>query len=374
MNIALRGLLAVFLLAGLASSCGGSDSTVATLDVSTCQDNWSVLLQASTNVWDIHADTDGSGLRWSNGQLYFQYWDKAATNPSAIASISTSGSDHSYSNVAPLSSFSWWIENDQVIYIDGNYVLTSLPLAGGAQPTQLVDLVQGTADPNFLNFLLDAEAVYWISWELSTSARLASWRVWRALRSTGERQQLAIMPILNADSGIGSSITLTQDSVMVLDNFPAHGTLYVVPKSGGEPRVLPPPSNGELLATSSDGVALWLESLSGGAAYKMWRSTIDGAAPTPFWTDKPLALYLTKAWSDGNGGWHLAGWENTNAKKFSDSEHTTIWSLDSSGHGVRLACNPFPGIAYNFATAFSPADLFLLYKDVTSNSIVSIAR
>jgi hypothetical protein len=277
--------------------------------------------------------------------------------------------------VAPLSSHSWWIENDQVIYIDGNYVLTSLPLAGGAQPTPLVDLVQGTADPDFLNFVLDAEAVYWISVEWSTSAYgIASWSVWRALRSTGERQQLAIMPILNATSGIGSSITLTQDSVMAFDNSPVYGTLYVVPKSGGEPRVLPAPSNGDLLATSSDGVALWLESLSGGTAYRMWRSTTDGAAPTPFWTDKPPALYLTKAWSDGNGGWLLAGWEYSNAKMGSDSDHTTIWSLDSSGRGTRLACNPFSGIAYNFATAHSPTALFLLYQDVTSNSIVSIAR
>jgi len=257
---------------------------------------------------------------------------------------------------------------------DGNYVLTSLPPAGGAQPTPLVDLVQGTADPDFHNFVLDAEAVYWISVEWSTSTDgLASWSVWRALRSTGERQQLAIMPILNADSGILSSITLTQDSVMVFDSS-SGGTLYVVPKSGGEPRVLPAPSYGGPLATSSDGVVLWLESLSGGTAYRIWRSTTDGAAPTPFWTDKPPALYLTKAWSDGNGGWHLAGWEYANAKMDSDSDHTTIWSLDSSGHGTRLACNPFPGNAYNFATARSPTALFLIYQDVTSNSIVSIAR
>jgi hypothetical protein len=109
----------------------------------------------------------------------------------------------------------------------------------------------------------------------------------------------------------------------------------------------------------------------------MWRSTIDGAAPTPFWSDKPPALFPTNAWSDGNGGWHLAAWEYTSPKLDSESQHTTIWALDSSGHGSRLACNPLPGATSELATALSPTNLFLLDRDGSSSatkSIVSIAR
>ena len=375
----MRTALAIFLLAGLAGSCGDLNPVEVPFDVSTCQDNWSVLLQASGNVWDIQAAPTESTLSWSKGQLYFAYWDPAATNPHAIARLSTSSSLRSYTDVANFNTPYWWIENDQLIYVDGNYLLYSVPLTGDDPPTQLADIAQGAADPYFLNFVLDANAVYWVSLDRTSSAATRTWSVWRVLRASGEQQQLVVMPHLNADSGVASILTLTQDSVMVTDGVSATlgGSLYVVPKTGGEPRVLPAPSSAWLLATSSDGTALWLESLSGGKSYRMWRSTVDGAAPTPFWTDKPPALFLTHAWSDGNGGWYLAAWEYTGAKMEDGSQHTSIWSLNSSGHGARLACNPLPGVTSELGTALSPTSLFLLERDGTSSdtkSIVSIAR
>jgi hypothetical protein len=375
MKRAMREGLAIFLLLGLGGSCGDLDSAEAPLEVSTCQDNWSVLLQASGNVWDIGTSTNGFGLSWSNGQLYFRYWDKAAAAPWAIASISTADSSRSYSNVASVYPPYWWIEDDQLIYVDGGYQLYGVPLAGGVDPMQLLDMVQDTTDPLFFNFVLDADAVYWVSLERATT----SWSVWRALRASGERQQLMGMPVSNAASGESSTLTLTQDSVMVSDGVSATlgGKLYLVPKTGGDARVLPAPSSAWLLATSPDGTTLWLESLSGGKSYRLWRSTIDGAAPAQFWTDKPPALFLTHAWSDGNGGWYLAAREYTSATMDVDSEHTSIWSLDSSGHGARLACSPLPGTTFELATALSPTTLFLLDRDGSSSatkSILSIAR
>ena len=375
MKRGMRTALAVFWLAGLVGSCGGLASEGAPLDVSACQDHWSVLLQASGNVWDIRTNMRGSGLSWNNGKLYFAYWDGAAANPGAIASISTSSSVRSYSDVANIAPFYWWIENDQLTYVDGHYQLYGVPLASGVEPTQLVDIAQDTADPYFVNFALDADAVYWVSLERATK----SWSVWRALRASDERQQLMVRPVSNAASGEGSTLTLTQDAVMVTDGVSASlgGTLYVVPKTGGDARILPAPASGWLLATSSDGTALWLESLSGGKSFRMWRSTVDGAAPTPFWTDKPPALFLTNAWSNGNGGWYLAAWESTSANMDSESQHTSIWALDGSGHGARLTCNPLPGTTSELATALSPTTLFLLDQDESSSatkSIVTIAR
>jgi hypothetical protein len=120
-----------------------------------------------------------------------------------------------------------------------------------------------------------------------------------------------------------------------------------------------------------------LESLSGEKSYRLWRSTTDGAAPTPFWTDKPPALFLTNAWSIGDGGWYLAAWEYTSATMNLESRHTSMWALDSSGNGARLACSPLAGTTSGLTTALSPAALLLLYRDgeaSATKSIVSIVR
>ena len=389
MRRAIRKALAVCLFVDLVGSCGGIGAADdAPLDISTCQDNWSVLLQASDNVWNIQSSLGGSGLTWSNGQLYFDYWDRASANREAIASLPTSTPGQQYTNVmsfdAPnVAPSYWWIEDDQLIYVGGNIALYSVPLNGSAQPTQLVDLAQSSSNTYVIDidFVLDAEAVYWVRLERGTSSDTTSgWSVWRALRTSGELQQLAIMPVASAYSGSKSTLTLTQDSVVVFDGIlgiMGGGTLYVLPKTGGTLRVLPEPSPGWLLATSADGVSLWLESLSGGKSYRIWRSTIDGAVPTPFWTDKPPSLFLTQAWSDGTGGWYLAAWEYTKGELAPDSQHTSIWSLDSSGHGVRVACNPLSGFTSELATALSPTAFFLLDMAGTSDrteSILSIAR
>jgi hypothetical protein len=381
MRRAIREPLAICLLVGLVGSCGGLASVDAPLDVSTCQNRWNVLLQASDNVWVIQISTSGSGLSWTNGQLYFQYadWKTASGDQNAIAGISTSDSSPFPANVATIDPLGWWIENDQLIYVDGNLVLNAMPLAGVAQPTPLVDLSQGTPNAYYFGFVLDTEAVYWVSLDWAQSATATGWSVWRALRSTGERQQLAIMPRESPTSGTGSRLTLTQDSVMAdngLRGIPG-GIMYVVPKVGGAPRVLPSPSYGSLLATSSDGVVLWLELLKGGQTYKMWRATADGAAPTPFWTDKPPELFLVGGWSDSNGGWYLAAAEYTSPKHLPDTEHNSIWSLDSSGRSTRRACNPTPGTVAASAFALSPTNLFLLDLGISSSdttSVVSIAR
>ena len=131
-----------------------------------------------------------------------------------------------------------------------------------------------------------------------------------------------------------------------------------------------------MLGTSSEGVTLWRTSASGGGGYLIWRSTSDGAATTPFWTDLPPTLSVTNAWSDGNGGWHMAAWEATDATMNFASQHTTLWALDKSGHSARLACNPLANMTREYSTALSPTAVFLLDSDDSRQvrSIVSIER
>ena len=377
---------AVFWLAGLGASCGGQGlgSVGAPLDLSTCQDNWRVLLQDSGSDWTITTDLNGSGLSWSDGQLYFEHRDSAWNNPGTLASIYASTPVGSYTDLVPVDSPSWWIEDQQLIYVSGAYLLYTVPLAGGTQPTLLVDLAQDTPNPFFINFVLDAEAIYWVSLQqvptdVSGWYTTTGWSVWRALRATGERQQLAIMPVLSAQSGLGASLVLTRDAVVVYDGIQGlTGTLFVVPKAGGGPVALPSPSSASylMLGTSFEGVALWRTSASGGGGYLMWRSTSDGAAPLPFSTDMPPTLSVTNAWSDGNGGWYMAAWESTDATMNFASQHATLWTLDKSGHGARLACNPLGDMTREYATALSPTAVFLLDSDDSRQvrSIVSIAR
>jgi len=378
--------LAVFWLAGLGASCDGQGlrSGGSPLDLSTCQENWRVLLQDSGTDWTITTDLNGSGLSWSNGQLYFEHRDSAWTNPGTLASISASTPVGSYTDLVPVDSSSWWIEDQQVIYVSGAYLLYSVPLAGGTQPTLLVDLAQDSPDPFFINFVLDTEAIYWVSLQQVPSDAsgwytTTGWSVWRALRATGERQQLAIMPVLYAQSGLGASLVLTRDAVVVYDGIQGlTGTLFVVPKAGGGPVALPSPSSASyrMLGTSFEGVTLWQTSASGRDGYQIWRSTSDGAALTPFWTDMASTMSVTNAWSDGDGGWYLAAWESTDATMNFASQHTTLWSLDKSEHGARLACNPLGNMTSERSAALSPTAVFLLDSDDSRQvrSIVSIAH
>jgi hypothetical protein len=142
-------VFAVFRLAGLGASCGGQGlgSSGALLDLSTCQDNWRVLLQNSGNDWTITTDLNGSGLNWSNGQLYFEHRDPAWTNPGSLASLSASTPVGSYTDLVPVDSSSWWIEDHPLIYVSSAYVLSSVPLVGGTQPTLIVDLAQDALAP-----------------------------------------------------------------------------------------------------------------------------------------------------------------------------------------------------------------------------------
>ena len=387
----LSGALAVYWLAGLGASCGGQGLGSAgtprehPLDLATCQDNWRVLLESPGRDWSITTDLNGAGLSWSNGQLYFEHRDDAWANPGTLASISASTPVGSYADLVPVGSSSWWIEDHQLIYVDGAYQLYAVPLAGGTQPTLLVDLAQGTANPFFINFVLDAEAIYWVSLQQVPSGSsgwytTTGWSIWRALRATGERQQLAIMPVTSEQSGLGASLVLTRDAVVVYDGTQGiAGTLFAVPKAGGGPVALPSPSsaNYSMLGTSSEGVNLWGTSVIGVGGYPMLRSTSDGAAPMPFSTDMPATLSVTHAWSDGNDGWYLAAWESTDGTMSFASLHTTVWSLDKSGHSARLACDPFASMTSEYAIALSPTAVFLLDSDDSSRqvrSIVSVAR
>jgi hypothetical protein len=369
--------LVMALLSWFAGSCGGQSSGGSPLDVSVCSAGWNVLLQSSQNVAIIDfapRSPTGSGLTWSNGQLYFEYYDNVERGHPVIASLSTSG--RGVTQIAAAASPYWWIEADQLTYIAGNYVLYGTLLDGSTQPIQLVDIGQGAADLNLSGFVLDTQAIYWISVQLATSDTVASWSLWQATRGTGQQLKLADMPLKSPASGIGSSLTLTEDSVLVYDQDYAvlTGTLYKVPKTGGAPAVLPTPVSGWPIGIGSDGTSIWGE--TSGNRPQLWRATANGTAPSQVWPDLPRSLYFTDAWPDGSGGWYLVGWEPDNSSP-SAKTYTSVWLLDGKGQASRLACAPLPFVASVYAGATSSDSLYLLLNDgshLNEESIVSITR
>jgi hypothetical protein len=367
----------MLLLSWFAGSCGGQSSGGSPLDVSVCSAGWNVLLQTSRNVaivnFALHPPT-GSGLAWNNGQLYFEYYDNVEKGHPVIASLAASGGG--VTQVATAAFPYWWIEANQLTYISDNYILYGTLLDGSTQPVQLVDIGQGAADLNLLGFVLDTQAIYWISVQSETSSTVASWSVWRATRGTGEQLQLAAMPLKSPTSGIGASLTLTEDSVLVYDqDYGAQtGTLYKVPKAGGAPVVLPTPAAGWPIGIGSDGTSIW--GATSGNRPQLWRATADGTAPIQVWPDLPRSLYFTDAWPDGSGGWYLVGWEPENSSP-SAKTYTSVWLLDGKGQASRLACAPLPFMASVYAGSTSSDSLYLLLNDsshLNEESIVSIAR
>jgi hypothetical protein len=315
--------------------------------------------------------------------LYFQYWDAVAAVPQSVILASLFTADTSSHRagfvvkVAKANFAYWWLEGDQVTYLhdDGLY---GMPLDGSAEPTRLTELLlyeEDNVSPT--SFVLESEFLYWSSREKLTSAETKSWSIWRATRATGERAQLASMPVRGPSSGLMPSLTVTADKVIVFEGLEGlSNTLYAIPKAGGDPQVLPAPTSARMIGIAPDGSALWQGHPSAGDdGYQLWLSTADGAAPSPAWLALPSSVFATDAWPDGSGGWSLVAQEITPAS--SPMYYTSVWWLEPTGGASRLACTPLPGTPYTRAAALSPTSFFLLQQDgssLASKSIVSIAR
>ena len=353
---AIRLVLAVTAVASLGlGPCGSGDGPAVPdagaplADLASCADGWQTVLPGQE--FDVPRD----GLRWHQGRIYF-------ASAAGISAIPDSGGSPTL--LTDQSAWSLWIEGDRALYTNpnrGSDKLLSVPLVGG--PTSVVVDGQaglGTSDHSF-NQAVDDSSFYW------DLQRGNGTDLFRVSRSGGAAQKLATAPTSILDRLIPTPAGLLA--------ITARDDAYLVPTEGGQARPLP--RDGTPLGASAQAV-LWWRSRPAVAGYDILRTRIGAEAPEPFWPAHPDALFPTRAWPDGNGGWIVVGLE-----KFSDGErHESVWLVDADQKGVRAACDRAAGEATGYVDdhpGIAPDAVYLVSTSLRAKprpvwSIVKVSR
>lgn len=242
-----------------------------------------------------------------------------------------------------------WIEGEALLFTHFDRVY-SAPLSGGASMLlhdgqAFGEEVIKRVNVNFYDQELDASGLYW----LLHSYDGPMWTVWRMPRDGGRSEQLATLP---ESFGYPSALIALPDRVMIAGN---DGDSYLVPKDGGEVEELSVSAQRDgvmwsrFMGTAPSGM-IWAVAPRGGSPgdirYDLVLARADGKLEE-IWPDMPPDFEPDHVWSDGSGGWLIAGQET-----FSDDEpHTSIWSVDSDERSRRLACDPRFGRATGYAIA-----------------------
>jgi len=224
--------------------------------------------------------------------------------------------------------------------------LQQVPLTGGA-PTVLADGMTIDVAPDYAvagAFAFDGQYLYWDLHPPTGSTTY--WSAWRMPAAGGAAEQLANLPPPLASQSNLHTLTPTPGGLLVAVDHLSSVAAYLVPSSGGSPATLPvPPSDGtdsasvdSLMGAGPNGV-VWLTSAATSTV-----SLTDLTDPTtpvwrPLWTALPSTLIVShlSAYPGGDdGSWIIGGFE-----RFDDGqEHVSLWSVDATGNGVRLGCDP----------------------------------
>jgi hypothetical protein len=258
-----------------------------------------------------------------------------------------------------------WVEGDWIYFGQVDDKLRRLPLEGGT-PTVVLDGMTSYVAPGYGfpgETALDTSHYYW---DLSPQLGPETYALWRAPRAGGGAEKLVELPP-KAPAYSWPQLTLTPDTAILALN--TQNVAYVVPLAGGSMRMLPPPpvaphgTSNMLVGSSPTGVLWKNERWTTGEPYPTthmsFSDVADSSATTarPFWSSKPPFMRpgSRSAWSDGAGGWIVAGSET-----FADrSAHTALWAVDGAGTtGTRLGCNPDAGFVSVWSTVSTPEAVY----------------
>ena len=312
------------------------------------------------------------GLLWDANELYYALGD-----PSRIEAMNAATG--AVRIVAATQAMKLWIEGDNLLYTCSDDRLLSVAKAGGL-PSVVVDGLTTDRAPSYAiadDHALDATFFYWLFMPQLAGAPFS---IWRVARAGSAAEKLVDLPFPNPSWSWQTLYLMDDQLVVALD---AQAVAYVVPKTGGNVRVLSgppaasgPSSNGHLGATRT--AVVWKrDSVVRGMSEPVDLFTsdprVDSASPHPFWTDKPAALRPASAWGDEC--------IVTALERFTDGQyHQSVWRVDPSGTtGRRIACDVTPDTSMTFGFAPAPDALYAVvgWGDPSSYfryGIVRIAR
>ena len=276
-----------------------------------------------------------SQLTWHDGTLYALSSTSPALSSRRIQAVGTNGtSSRVVVEEADIDKF--WVEGSTLLYAAG-VVLRAVPLAGGS-PSTVVDGTGFERPPGVLagpRRALDGTHFY-VTADVHTypgsgSPPTFEWMAWRAPRAGGAVQTLGTFRKTDVapgpDNGIGipASLVVTGDHLIAADHA---GNGWVIPKAGGSP-VQFANRGGAGFVTADSGGVLWYR-LQPTAFYRS--SAFEAGEPELVWPTRPSDVLLSRAWSDGAGGWFVSVDERD-----SYSMRATLWRVPLNGEPSRVA-------------------------------------
>jgi hypothetical protein len=322
-----RPLLPLLLVLLGLPACGAdvSDASLDRADPAQCSGAWQVIFTPRQERAAFPPNT----LRWHRDRLYFVVSNLAE---GGLHSLPTAGGPTSM--VSRATPWRFWVEEDGVTFAAAEGLQT-IPLLGGPAE-RLIPLPAWTQRGAPLAQALDDQGLYWIS-SLPSSDTSTAWALHQQPRTGEPQRELARVTSAGYDT-VEAIVPVGEQLALV----PYSGKqIRVVPRAGGEARLLPDGGDEEI-GLSPEGAILWrkdeggFDGSRGSDRYSVRQSHVDGRPPAPFWAEKPPNAYPRAAWGDGTGGWYVSTWEWGS----DEALHTVLWSLDRTGRGRRLACDP----------------------------------
>jgi hypothetical protein len=344
--------LTVLLLSSLAiASCDPEppidNRPMPTLDLAQCTRTWQTL------VTPAESPSSAKGVQLKGDRLFFA---QRLSRESGIVSVPTTGGTPT--TVRNEEQLRFWIEGEQLLFVNSGGLFRA-PLAGGAAERVLGGSHFDRDNPKYgSGWALDRDSLFWAE-HLPPNGPEKMVTIWRGLRNGGGETALGTL----TSSSLIDEILPIGDQLVVTAN--GRGNIWTVPRTGGTPQPLAWLTSGvvtRLHGILDDGRILFDrpeftdESHLSVARYVVGHARIDGTgAETILTTPRPIVP--AGVWSDGAGGWYVS----TTETAMDLTLHTAIWSVDSAGKGIRLACDPKESSTIESAVA-TRAGIYLLVE------------
>jgi len=355
------GAMALVLAPGCGDSASGGPAPLES--ASLCTAAWQPLTPAGPY------DTSSS-LAYRDGVIYY-----ARYSTRAIESLPVTGGTET-PVATDVYTRELWVDGDHLLYPGGalGNQFFSVPVAGGT-PVQVLDGTAGRTDLGAgLAYALTPTEIFW-----TEESKAAPTTAWRGPRAGGAATFIgsATATIPTGDTLPFSDMAVAPDAVVMATIL---GVAAAVPLDGSPARTLATSDtliSGYGNLAGIDGAGPYWSVPRAGApdADDTWSVVLapqDGSALHTFWEGTPPHAGVEHMWPYGNGGWVAIVDQLFDDMKF----HISVWLIDATGMGRRLACEPTTGAQHahvDTRPAIAP-DAIYLVDDGSKFQIVRVPR